>query len=251
MTPGFPESLFRSLAAAIDADVSFETEHSGPVLPDDPFRTGECDLGWVCSTSYVGLRAYGDAPSIELAGIAWVPDDPDAKGRPVYFGDLVVRSDSDIHTFEDLRSRTIGLNDPVSLSGNYALRFALLDRDEDPDTFAQLQFTGGHNTSLDRILDGTIDAASVDSVVLAQRATTDPRVAGLRVIERLGPWPTQPLVIRSGFDPGRAAEIRDRLLGAQHTDDIARELRKAGLLKLVAVDADHYEPVRKALAIAS
>ena len=27
-----------------------------------------------------------------IAGVAWVPDDPDVEGRPVYFGDVLVRA---------------------------------------------------------------------------------------------------------------------------------------------------------------
>ena len=40
----------------------------------------------------------------------------------------------------------------------------------------------------------------VDSVVRTSRARHDPAVAALRIVERLGPWPVQPLVARADLD---------------------------------------------------
>lgn len=248
MSPGFPESLFDALAARVGADVSFVTDSSGPTSADDPFRAGDAELGWICSTSYVDLGLQTDAPSIRIAGVAWVPDDPEAAGRPVYFGDVVVPADSPIESFDDLAGQTIGCNDQVSLSGHYALRFECERRGFDPESFAQREFTGGHHTSLDRLVAGDLDAAVVDSVVRTTRARRDPAVAGLRIIERLGPWPTQPLVVRSDIDDATLADLQQRLLAANDDPDVQAELRAAGLDRLVSVDHNHYAAVHAAMS---
>ena len=96
MSPGFPASLFERFAREIVAELHFETETSGPAPGTDPFRDGTFDLGWICSTSFVDLALHDPDPSVRIAGIAWVPDDPDAQGRPVYFGDVLVRPDSGV-----------------------------------------------------------------------------------------------------------------------------------------------------------
>lgn len=248
MTPGFPESLFRVLAHQIDADLHLEQELSGPAPHEDPFRDGTFDLGWICSTSYVDLELRSTEPSVQLAGVAWVPDDPDVDGRPVYFGDLVVRPGSSITSLEQLRGCRIGCNDPVSLSGHYALRFELEKQGEDPDSFATLEFTGGHHASLDRLLAGDLDAAVIDSVVRVGRSRIDPDVAALNVIERLGPWPVQPLVARSGMATEQLREIQSALLNANEIPAIRGELASAALSHLVPVDASHYDPVRQAFS---
>ena len=246
MSPGFPYSLFTSLARIVDAEVDFDETASGPAPGVDPFRGGEADLGWICSTSFVELGTRGDEPTIELAGVAWVPDDPDCHGRPVYFGDLVTLPESGIETFEDLAGRTIGCNDEVSLSGNYSLTFALEDRDL-PYDFATRVMTGGHHMSLDRLLAGEIDVALVDSVVRMGRARADERIANLRIIERLGPWPVQPLVARSTMSADDVARVRRLLLEATERPEIQAELDAACLTTLVEVGADHYAPVRVAM----
>jgi len=126
LAPGIPERLFETLARVVGADVWFQRHASGPEPGDDPFADGRADLGWICSTSYAD-QAWAAGPGVQLLGIGWVPDDPDAGGRPVYFGDLVVPAGSPIRGVADLVGRRVGCNDPISLSGHHALRFAAAD----------------------------------------------------------------------------------------------------------------------------
>lgn len=247
MSPGFPESLFQHFARTIGADLHFETETSGPAPGTDPFRDATYDLGWICSTSFVDLALRHPDPSVRIAGVAWVPDDPDAAGRPVYFGDVLVGPDQPARSVADLRGLRIGCNDVVSLSGHHALRFAIEDLGADPDTFAELVFTGGHHDSLDALVAGEIDACVVDSVVRVGRSRHDPTVAALRVVERLGPWPVQPLVVRSGLDEAETARLRAALLATNDDPAVRAELRAAALSELVPIGADHYAPLHAAM----
>lgn len=248
MAPGFPESLFELLAHEMGVELHFETETSGPPADHDPFRDGTFDLGWICSTSFVDLALRDDDPSVRLAGVAWVPDDPDSAGRPVYFGDIVVASDSKATSLGDLAGCRIACNDVVSLSGHYALRIAIEDLGHDSSDFAELIFTGGHHNSLDALLAGDVDACVVDSVVRIGRARHDAAVERLDVIERLGPWPVQPLVARHDLDPELVVKVRQALLDANDNPAIAAALHDAALTRLVPVDDSHYAPVRDALS---
>ncbi|MEZ5245431.1 MAG: PhnD/SsuA/transferrin family substrate-binding protein [Acidimicrobiales bacterium] len=247
MSPGFPESLFELLANRMGAEVHFETETSGPPAEVDPFRDGTFDLGWICSTSFVDLALRAEAPSVQLAGVAWVPDDPDSGGRPVYFGDLVVAADSDADSLAELAGRRIACNDVVSLSGHYALRIAIDELGYDSSDFAELVFTGGHHNSLDALVAGEVDACVVDSVVRIGRSRHDTAVADLRLVDRLGPWPVQPLVARHDLSPELVAEVRRALLDANDDPEVVDALRAAALTHLVPVDHTHYAPVREAL----
>jgi len=249
MSPGFPESLFTRVGELVDADLEFETEMSGPAPGTDPFVGTEpdADLGWICSTSFVDLGTRGTNPSVQLVGVAWVPDDPDANGRPVYFGDVVTRPDSGIESFENLSGCRFACNDLVSLSGHYSVKFALRDRGL-PEDFFDITFTGGHHHSLDALIAGDADAAVVDSVVRTSRARQDPAVAELSIIERLGPWPTQPLVARATMSQSEVAEVRRLLLNATTNDQqLQAELSRSALSHLIEVDSDHYAAVHAAM----
>ncbi len=245
MVGGFPLSLFERIAEVLDADLDYDESRSGPAPGHDPFADGDADLGWICSTSFVDLSMRGVEPSIRIGGVAWVPDDPNSEGRPVYFGDVM--SAAPATDLDALAGHSIGCNDEVSLSGHFALRLALVERGHDPDNFARLVFTGGHRRSLDHVADGTLDAAVVDSVVRADASRTDRRIAELHHIERLGPWPTQPLVASSRLPQGQVDELRDALLASNDDARMQAELANAALVRFVRVDADHYAPVRQAL----
>jgi ABC-type phosphate/phosphonate transport system substrate-binding protein len=247
LTPSFPKSLFEVLAREIGADLHLIDSASGPTPDDDPFAQGRFDLGWMCSTAYMGLVLAGDQPSVELVGAAWVPDDPDAGGRPVYYGDIVARADTELNSLADLEGATVACNDPVSLSGNYSLRFAIEQLGHDPDAFAHMTYTGGHLASLERTLAGEFDAAVVDSVVRINRARNDASVAGMRVVERLGPWPVQPIVARTGLPGDEIERVRRTLIEATDREDIRTELTAAALTRFTEVDTADYEPVRRAL----
>ncbi len=244
MTPGFPVPLFRAMADAMQAELHLVQDRSGPDPADDPFADGRFDLGWICSTSYVALASAAPNRSVRLGGVAWVPDDPDNGGLPVYFGDLVVRPDSEVQSLNDLVGARIGCNDLVSLSGHFALRWAAADRGLDPDRFAELTFTGGHHRSIDLLLAGELDAAVIDSVVRTSRSRVDSAAADLRVVDRLGPWPTQPLVARVDLPDAELDRARTALLDASGQPDFKALLRASALTGLAEVGPDHYSQVR-------
>lgn len=70
----------------------------------------EADIGFICGLPYVLLRR-GEEPPVELLA-APLPAGARYGGLPVYFSDVVVRSDSDCRTFADLRGRSWAYNEP-------------------------------------------------------------------------------------------------------------------------------------------
>ena len=82
----------------------------------------------------------------------------------------------------------------------------------------------------------------------AVRSRSQAEVADLRILERLGPWPVQPLVMRANASPAEVTEVRERLLAAADDPRLIAEMANAGLTKLVEVDADHYAAVHAAMA---
>lgn len=248
MAPGFPASLFEVVAERLGVELTLESTRSGPEPGDDPFADGRFDLGWICSTSFVDLSLRSDTPSVDIAGVGWVPDDPDADGRPVYFSDLVTAPDSEAASLEDVAGRRIGCNDHISLSGHQALRFEIERRGGDPDSFAELVFTGGHDRSLDLVASGELDAAVVDSVVRTRRSRTDATTAALQVVERLGPWPVQPLVVRSTMPQTERAALAAAIIAMNDDPVVQAELEAAALTRFVPVGQDHYASVHHAMA---
>jgi phosphonate transport system substrate-binding protein len=137
-----------------------------------------------------------------------------APSIPEAFADVVVRVSSSHRTFDDLRGTTWAYNDPNSKSG----WFSMLDRAGGAGYFARCVQSGSHLRSLELVASGEADAAAIDSNVLRLHARDD-----LRVIESWGPFPIQPVVVRSGLDGATKHRIAQALLTMheKHGDSLA------------------------------
>lgn len=230
LAPSLPEELFASVAqhvgAAVGQEVTLVVEPSvsGPP-PDgtDPFTTGEADVGFMCSPSFVGLSGMAVPPVVPLA--APVFRDHDHDGRAVYWSEVVVRASDPAAALADLDSAVWGYNDAASLSGYHALS-GLVD-------LSAAVHTGSHLRSLEMLDAGGIDAAAIDSVVLALRRRVDPGVdARLKVVARLGPFPVQPVVGAAAMAEADRQAVRRALLEVH--------LPEFGLERMVPVTAADY-----------
>ena len=128
-----------------------ESRSSGPMHGDvDLFAEGRADIGFLCSPSYLYLRAQA-RPSVELVPAGFVFGDPRNSGKPVYFSDVVVRTDHPARGFDDLSGSIWGYNDECSLSGYFATLRKLSEIGCDDDFFARRVCTGSHIASIDAV----------------------------------------------------------------------------------------------------
>jgi phosphonate transport system substrate-binding protein len=255
LTPSVPRSLFVYLAGylgerlGVATELQIETRHSGPPrgLPD-PFSEGELDVGFFCAPPYIWLQERPNPP-VELVPFGLVFDDPRGAGRPVYFSDIVVRADHPARTFADLVDARWGYNDRESLSGYYSVLQTAAEHGADASFLGRLHDMGSHLASLRAIRRGVIDAAAIDSTVLALRWRRDGALrADLRVVHGLGPWPIQPIVMRRSL-PARLRAALTSAVGALAEAPERRRALRRWLVSGVApmTDAD-FDVERAALA---
>jgi phosphonate transport system substrate-binding protein len=207
------------------------------------FDAGRIDVCWMCGLPYV-WRADGGA-DLELLG-ALVPAGPRYEDRPQYFSDVVVRRESRWTAFADLEGATWSYNEPGSHSGFNATRHRLAQMGRERGFFGAVVMAGSHESSLQRLLAGEVDATAVDSTVLDLVIQRDPAVADrLRSISCLGPSPSPPWVIGPRV-PEHVRRATRTALVEMHEDDSARRVLEAGLVVRFApvTDAD-YDPIRR------
>jgi len=199
---------------------------------------GDVDLAFLCGLPYVRLAEQLDplaAPVV--AGDRY-------GGRPVYFSDVIVRSESPFQTFADLRGAAWSFNDPDSHSGYLATLARLLELGETDAFFGRVIDAGWHQVSIELVASGLVDASAVDSHVLAVELRDRPDLANrLRVIESFGPSPIQPVVARRSLDAGFRRRLRDTLAS------LAGDGLSQGLVeRLTPITDDWYDPIRAMLA---
>jgi phosphonate transport system substrate-binding protein len=238
--------VYRGIADHVGRALGRDTEL---VVGEDfgAFAAGAADVGFLCGLPYVRLADGPAAPVEPLAAPVLVG--ARYGGRPVYFSDVVVRRDAPYRSFADLRGSAWAYNDPDSQSGYNVTRHRLLAVDRPAAFFGRVVRAGSHQRSLRLVAGREVDAAAIDSQVLAVELRDHPDLAGaLRVIDALGPSTIQPVVAARRLPADLRAAVRAALL-AMGEDPAARALLGRGFVERFAPvgDAD-YDDIRGMLA---
>ncbi|MCK4540093.1 phosphate/phosphite/phosphonate ABC transporter substrate-binding protein [Candidatus Parcubacteria bacterium] len=84
-------------------------------------------------------------------------------GSPVYYGHIVVRSDSPYKRIEDLKGKAVCGTSMSSTSGNLMPTAMLLEKGIDKNTyFKPFKFLGSHDKATEAVLAGTMEAAFIN-----------------------------------------------------------------------------------------
>src|SRR5262249_5720698 len=111
--------LYRFLAACLGDRVGRPLEF----IEDASYeQLGDVDIVFVCGLAYIELpaicRRFEPIAAPVLAGARY-------GSRPVYYSDVIVRRDSALRSFADLRGRTWAYNEKLSQSGYGITRYHL------------------------------------------------------------------------------------------------------------------------------
>jgi phosphonate transport system substrate-binding protein len=212
----------------------------------DQFERGEADLGVICGLPYVWLAARRPRPVEPLAAPVLAGDR--YGGRPVYYSDVIVRRDSPIGSLEELRGCSWAYNEPGSHSGHTVTLYSLVRMGARPGFFGRVVEAGFHQRAIRLVQAGVMDAAAIDSQVLAVELRDHPDLTGLRVIGSFGPSTIQPVVAASCL-PSRLKEQVQNLLVELGDDPTARTTLAQGFVdRFTPVDDAAYDDIRAMLA---
>jgi phosphonate transport system substrate-binding protein len=215
----------------------------------DQFERGEADFGFICGLPYVQLAARKPAP-VELVA-APVLQGERFQGRPVYFSDVIVRSESPYRSFEDLRGCSWSFNDRDSQSGYGITRYWLASIGENQSFFGQVVEAGFHQESIRLVCEGKVDASAIDCQVLAVELRERPELTSqLRLLDALGPSSIQPVIAASHLPRKLKAELREIFLGMGE-DPAARDHLAYGYVeRFASVEDSNYDDIREMQAVA-
>ena len=203
---------------------------------------GEIDLCWICGLPYVEKADRGEG--IELC-VAPVMKADRYERSPVYYSDVMVRSDSAYARFADLQGADWGYNEPRSHSGFNLVCYHLSLLGYTLGYFGRLVEAGSHQAALRLIVSGEVAAAAIDSTVLEAELAQSPGLAAeIRRVAILGPSPAPPWVISTKLP----ALLRDRIrrcLAGMSSDAAGRRILESWQIsELRGVDDAAYDPIR-------
>jgi ABC-type phosphate/phosphonate transport system substrate-binding protein len=196
--------LFSALMDLIGAELGWQTESAAPEDADIVYRCG--------LPTGRALEAFEPWYAPVLAADRYM-------GLAVYFAGVVVRPGLEPRSWPDLAGTRIAYNEAESFSGHAAIRHELRRRDL-PASFFSWRQSGSHRASLDMVMNGEADLASIDSMVLELEG---PPPDSLAVFARLGPYPMPPISTSRKFD-SKMREEAGLLLASVHDTEGGRRL---------------------------
>lgn len=199
------------------------------------FTKGSIDIGILNTISFIKLN--NDKSIIPIA--ARVKNSSDD-----YRSYIIVKKDSSLQNYNDLKNKTFAMGDPYSTSATIMPTFLLYNAGLTPKTDLNkvIHFTK-QDSILYAILNGTVDAGGIASFIFDEY---DKKVTSLfRIIDKSDKFPLGPFVVKKDFSP----ELKDKLLSILLKINMSQEgrdaLRIAGLESFKEFDISEYENINE------
>jgi ABC-type phosphate/phosphonate transport system substrate-binding protein len=234
--------VYAWIADAVAAELGTTAElHVGRDYAE--LADGRADVAFLCGLPYVRLA---DGPSPAPAAIAAPVLSGDRYGgRPIYFSDVIVASDSPFRSFADLRGAAWAFNEPDSQSGYGVVRAHLARIGETRGFFGRIVEAGFHDVAIRLVAEGVVDAAAIDSQVLAIAQRDEPGLSHrLRLIGSLGPSTIQPVVAAVGIPADRRRALCEALVGLTALPDAGPAMARGFVARFVPMGDGDYDDIR-------
>jgi phosphonate transport system substrate-binding protein len=212
----------------------------------EEFAEGQIDVAFICGLPYVRMTSEYNCPVELLAAPILVGKR--YRHRPIYFSDVIVRSESPYTSFDNLRGCVWAYNERASHSGCNLVCYSLLERGKTSDYFGETVKSGSHLRSLEMVLEGKVDATAIDSHLSdILRSRDEELVSRLRVVDVLGPSSIPPVVMSKTIDNELKCKLRETLV-TMHLDNCGAKGLREGLIERFVVVADEdYGDLREML----
>jgi phosphonate transport system substrate-binding protein len=231
------EQVFRYISEKIGRDIEFIQRKTYHEI-NEMLEIGALDFAFICSGAYIELKKD---KGIELLAI------PVSNGKPLYRAYIIVPSNSDAENFEDLKNRAFAYTDPISNTGYlYALNRINELNESAESFFASTVFTHGHDISIQMVVKGLVEGATIDGLVFDYLKNKEPdRVKDVKIIEKSQYFGIPPVVVTNRLDMETRQQIRDIFLHI-HEDPVARELINSLLIdRFVEGNDEDYNSIRQ------
>jgi ABC-type phosphate/phosphonate transport system substrate-binding protein len=185
----------------LPAELAFTRLPVPDAIGTDVVFTQTC--GYPLQTIYRGQYEMVGVPTYDAPGC----------GPATHCAFILVRDDSSFRSLEDLRGSVFALNSRHSNSGMNLPRRLIADIAGGKPFFGEVVETGSHNASIEGLMAGKVDSASIDNLTYTFLKEYRPAaVEGLRVLAQTPPSPAIPFITAVSRTPDEVAAIKRALL---------------------------------------
>lgn len=234
---GCYEAISQSFSRALDTPIQL-TQSALDALDDPAFRNNEVDIAFVCGLPYT--RWHRVRPTQFTILGAPVMQAARYQDRPIYFADVIVKANSNLHEFGDLRGKTLCYNDSGSNSGYNILRAWMIDAGLTDGFFGNTIASGSHQRSIEWVLEGRADGSAIDSTVLEQTVRDRPELSSaIRVCRSVGPSPIPPILAATRLGSATIAQMQAALLNPDAP--LAEAMARAAIRRFALMQPEAYD----------
>ena len=187
------ESDYKSLISIVEKLTGFEintikvTDYNAAV---EAMRAGRADIAWYGGKTYIKAAEIADAEAF-AAGVR--PGEKNAN----YFAYFVVKKDSKIKKFSDIKGKVLSLNTIGSTSGDLIPQVELTKINlstTNKDHFKNVFYAGSHDACLLAVLNNQSDVCGMSSRNFEARLADNTfKMEQVRIIHKSDPVPPPPL----------------------------------------------------------
>ena len=208
------ESDYKSLISIVEKLTGFEintikvTDYNAAV---EAMRAGRADIAWYGGKTYIKAAEIADAEAF-AAGVR--PGEKNAN----YFAYFVVKNDSKIKKFSDIKGKVLSLNTIGSTSGDLIPQVELTKINlstTNKDHFKNVFYAGSHDACLLAVLNNQSDVCGMSSRNFEARLADNTfKMEQVRIIHKSDPVPPPPLAYSKKISLEDRKKIKKAVLEA-------------------------------------
>ena len=241
------ESDYKSLISIVEELTGFEintikvTDYNAAV---EAMRAGRADIAWYGGKTYIKAAEIADAEAF-AAGVR--PGEKNAN----YFAYFVVKNDSKIKKFSDIKGKVLSLNSIGSTSGDLIPQVELSKINlstTNKDHFKNVFYAGSHDACLLAVLNNQSDVCGMSSRNFEARLADNTfKIEQVRIIHKSDPVPPPPLAYSKKIPLEDRKKIKKAVLEAHKHGEIGGYGGK--MSHFISVKDADYDVLRKVVEL--
>ena len=241
------ESDYKSLISIVEKLTGFEintikvTDYNAAV---EAMRAGRADIAWYGGKTYIKAAEIADAEAF-AAGVR--PGEKNAN----YFAYFVVKNDSKIKKFSDIKGKVLSLNTIGSTSGDLIPQVELTKINlstTNKDHFKNVFYAGSHDACLLAVLNNQSDVCGMSSRNFEARLVDNTfKIEQVRIVHKSDPVPPPPLAYSKKIPLEDRKKIKKAVLEAHKHGEIGGYGGK--MSHYISVKDSDYDVLRKVVEL--
>jgi len=198
---------------------------------------GDVNVAYICGATYVDLLP---SKLIKLMVL------PIVNKKPYYYSLIIAKNGTKYKKIDDFKNSIFAMSDPESNSGSLVTRYKLDKKGyDDNHFFKKIIYTYDHGESITSVIDGYTNGASVDSVVYFAFLKNYPLLAKkIKIVEKFGPYPIPPFVVRKSLPKEERLKITDAFLNMKNDEKGKKILNALAIQKFSLPNNISYKKIR-------